>query len=328
MLARSTFICTSRGPGMTWRPASQPSRLRSACTPVINLFKQQADAISLTQAAVEYRVVPDSRRPTALEVYSIDSVTVTTKRGEAQAYAPFFGLTHGGSGAVNHGFWHAPRRPAGGRDPGTEMFMSFVDLQGSQLQSADATVHIETTCLNRDWPAKLPFGAGRPHLRLSQSVPGIVGITAITPPTQTLRLAGRKDNDWRLVSHLTLNHLSLTDDDTGAEALREMLRLYDFRNAAETQVMIDSVLSVKARRGTARAPEAAMGALCRGLDITIEFDEQRASGSSIFLLASVLERFVAHYASINSFTRLTAVVKGRSGVLRTWLPRAGDRTLL
>jgi type VI secretion system protein ImpG len=71
-----------------------------------------------------------------------------------------------------------------------------------------------------------------------------------------------------------------------------------------------------------------MGVLCRGLDITLEFDEQAVSGVGIFLFASVLERFIAHYASINAFTRLTAKVKGRSGVLRTWPPRAGDLKLL
>ena len=149
----------------------------------------------------------------------------------------------------------------------------------------------------------------------------------MTAPTPTLRPSNRKDNAWRLVSHLTLNHLSLVDEQSGAETLREMLRLYDFRDAPETQAMIDSVRSVRARRGTARAPDSAMGALCRGLDITIEF-EQRGPSASIFLLAAVLERFVAHYASINAFTRLTATVHGRAGVLRTWLPRAGDLTLL
>ena len=71
-----------------------------------------------------------------------------------------------------------------------------------------------------------------------------------------------------------------------------------------------------------------MGAICRGLDITIEFDEQRASGTGVFLLAAVLERFVAHYASINAYTRLTATVEGRAGVLRTWPPLAGDLALL
>jgi type VI secretion system protein ImpG len=298
------------------------------CTPVVNLLRQRAEPILLDQTSVEYHLVPDSRRQGALEVYSIDGVTVTTTAGEVKSYAPFFGLTHGGAGASSMGFWHAARRAAGGRDPGSETFLSFVDMEGEPSQPAEAIASVETTCLNRDLAAKLPYGAGRPHLKLVKAVPGVAGVAAMMAPSPTLRLSTRKDNAWRLISHLNLNHLTLTDDETGAEALRELLRLYDFRDAAETQAMIDSVLSVKTRRGTARAPDAAMGALCRGLDITIDFDEQRASGAGIFLFAAVLERFFAHYASINAFTRLTATVRGRTGVLRTWLPRAGDLTLL
>jgi type VI secretion system protein ImpG len=298
------------------------------CTPVVNLFRQRAEPILVNQTSIEYQVVPDSRRQGALEVYSVDNVTVTTQDGEVKSYAPFFGLTHGGAGAANVGFWHAARRATGGRDPGSESFLSFVDAEGEPSQPTEAIASVETTCLNRELAAKLPYGGGRPHLRLVKAVPGITGVTAMMAPSPTLRISTRKDNAWRLVSHLNLNHLTLANDETGAEALREMLRLYDFRDAAETQAMIDSVLSIKTRRGTARAPDAAMGALCRGLDITVEFDEQRASGAGIFLFAAVLERFFAHYASINAFTRMTATVKGRAGVLRTWLPRAGDLTIL
>ena len=297
------------------------------CAPVVNLFRQRAEPIPLNHTSVDYPVVPDSRRHGALEIFSVDRVTVTTATGDVRPYAPFFGLTHSGANLSSAGFWHASRRPAGGRDPGSEMFLSFVDLNGEPSAPSEAIASIETTCLNRDLAGKLPFGAGRPHLRITKAVPGIAGVTAMTAPTPTLRPSNRKDSAWRLVSHLTLNHLSLVDDQSGAETLREMLRLYDLRDAPETQAMIDSVRSVRARRGTARAPDSAMGALCRGLDITIEF-EQRGPSASIFLLAVVLERFVAHYASINAFTRLTATVHGRAGVLRTWLPRAGDLTLL
>ncbi|MGA2776920.1 MAG: type VI secretion system baseplate subunit TssF [Steroidobacteraceae bacterium] len=297
------------------------------CTPVVNLFRQRAEPILLNQTTLEYQVVADSRRQGALEIYSIDAVTVTTQAGDAKSYVPFFGLTHGGTGASSAGFYHSARRPTGGRDAGSEIFLSFVDIEDEPSAPAEALASVETTCLNRDLAAKLPFGGGRPHLRLVKAVPGIGSVIAMTAPTPTLRVSTRKDNAWRLVSHLTLNHLSLVDEQDGAEALREILRLYDFRDAAETQAMIDSVLSIKSRRGTARAPDSAMGALCRGLDVSIEF-EQRGSSASIFLLAAVLERFIAHYASINSFTRLTATVKGRAGVLRTWLPRAGDLTLL
>jgi type VI secretion system protein ImpG len=298
------------------------------CVPVVNLFRHRAEAIPLTHTSVEYPVIPDSRRPAALEVYSIDTVTVTSRSGEVQPYAPFFGRTHAGAKRRGSRFWHSARRIVGDRDSGSEVFLSFVDLQGAPAQADDEVASLETTCFNRDLPAKLPFGGGRPHLRFVQAVPGVTHIACLTAPTPTLRLPSRKEGSWRLVSHLALNHLSLVDQPDGAEALREILRLYDFRDAPETRAMIESVLKISAVRGTARAPDPSMGALCRGLDITIEFDEHRGSGTGVFLLAAVLERFVAHYASINAFTRLTATVEGRAGVLRTWPPRAGDLALL
>jgi type VI secretion system protein ImpG len=69
-------------------------------------------------------------------------------------------------------------------------------------------------------------------------------------------------------------------------------------------------------------------AFCRGIDVTVSFDEANFSGNGVYLMASVLERFFGLYASVNSFSRLTALVKGRSGVLKTWPARAGDRILL
>jgi type VI secretion system protein ImpG len=237
-------------------------------------------------------------------------------------------MTHA---SAEHGaarFWHAARRASGGGKKGTETFLSFVDLNGAPDGPADAVVSLETTCLNRDLPSKLPFGGGHPYLRFVEQVSGVASLACLTVPMATLRPPSRKEGTWRLISHLMLNHLSLIDEDTGAQSLREILKLYDFRDAPDTRAMIESVLSVRAERGTARAPDAAMGALCHGIDVTIEFDEQRASGAGVFLLAAVLERFLGLYASINAFTRLTAVIKGRAGVLRTWAPRAGNLTLL
>lgn len=295
------------------------------CTPIINLFRQRAEPIRLTHTTAEYPVIADSRRPNAVDIYSIDAVTVTSSTGEIQNFAPFFGLTHK-SPRAGPRFWHV-RRPSDAPDR-DGMLISFVDLEGEPVAPDDAVASLETTCFNADLPAKLPFGGGRPRLNLVQKVTGVTEITCLRAPTTIQRPPSRKQGAWRLISHLTLNHLSLVDQPGGAEALRELLRLYDFRDAPETRALIDCVLNVRAMRATARAPEPAMGALCHGLDVTIVFDEQRASGRGVFLLAAVLERFIAHYASINSFTRLTAVLEGRTGVLRTWPARAGDLKLL
>jgi type VI secretion system protein ImpG len=301
------------------------------CVPAINLFRQRAEPITLNETTTEYQIVPDSRRPAALEVYTVDEVMATSQTGEVATFAPIFGLKHAAATRRETRFWHSARRPAGGRDPATDMFLTLVNLEGDPFVPANWVASIDTTCFNRELPAKLPFGGEHPYLRLVQDNAAVERLLCLTAPTPTLRIPSRKEGAWRLISHLTLNHLSLADQHTGAEALREILRLYDFRDSAETRAMIDSVLSIRATRGLARAPDggmAGMGALCPGLDVAILFDEGRAPSTGVFLLAAVLERFIAHYATINSFTRMSATLKGRSGVYCIWPPRAGDLPLL
>lgn len=298
------------------------------CVPTVNLFAQRAEPIRLEETNTEYHIVPDSRRPDALEIYSVDEVTATSQMGEATKFEPFFGLKHAGTTRGRTRFWHTAQRPAGGRDPASETYLTLVDLDSNPSIPAEWVASVETTCFNRNLPGKLPFGGGHPYLKLIQDSPAIDSLQCLTAPTPTLRLPSRNEGAWRLVSHLTLNHLSLADSEHGAEGLREMLRLYDFRDAPETRALIDSVLNVRAARSVARPPDAAMGALCRGLEVTIEFDDRRQSGAGIFLLAAILERFIAHYASINTYTRLTARLKGRQGEYRKWPARAGDQQLL
>ncbi len=57
----------------------------------------------------------------------------------------------------------------------------------------------------------------------------------VTAPTTTLRPPLRENGFWRLISHLSLGHLSVTGGTGGADALKEVLRLYAFRDTPETQ---------------------------------------------------------------------------------------------
>jgi type VI secretion system protein ImpG len=206
------------------------------------------------------------------------------------------------------------------------MMLSLVDLDFNPAQQANWTVSVDTTCLNRDLPERLPYGGGR--LQLAGGAAAVERVTFLTAPTPTLRPRYGRHGHWRLISHLTLNHLSLTDAGDGADALREILKLYDFRDSEETRALINGVLSVSSRRGAARVSSEGRAAVCRGMEVTVQFDPAPFSGSGLYLMAAVLERFLALYCSINAFTRLTATVKGRQGVLCTWQPRAGDRVLL
>src|SRR3546814_1672228 len=71
---------------------------RLHCTPIVNLFKQQAEPIRLTQELHEYPVVADARRPLGLEVYSIDSVRKASRDAQQMTvneFLPFFSIRHG-----------------------------------------------------------------------------------------------------------------------------------------------------------------------------------------------------------------------------------------
>ncbi len=298
------------------------------CTPVVNLFRQRAEPVALAHTASEYRVVPDARRASALEIYGVEKVVATNAEGETREFLPFYSADHTASHDEETAFWLAQRRRTTGASPASDIYLSLVDLGFDPRQPAGWVLSVETTCLNRNLPERLPFGGGHPHLQLVDGAPLVKSVLCLTPPTSTLRPNLGQGGRWRLLSHLSLNHLSLTDEAGGAAALREVLSLYDLRDSAETRSVIQGITRVQCRSSIARMPGAHVGAFCRGLDVDMEFDESRFAGAGLFLLASVLERFLGLYCSINSFTRLTASVKGRTGVLRKWPPRAGDMTLL
>jgi type VI secretion system protein ImpG len=301
------------------------------CTPIVNFYRQRAESIALTNTEFEYRVVPDARRPLAHEIYSIDRVVATSPADEQREFQPFYSVRHAEESRRQQGFWHAIRRPAGyaaGQvDRGTEVFLSLVDLDFQPAELGKWTLDIETTCLNRDLPRHLPFGGGQPRLQLTSGL--TVGqIRCLTAPTATERPAMRRGTLWRLVSQLSLNHLSIISPDANPDALREILRLYDYHDSPDTRGRIDGLVGVQGRRIVGRAGGAVSAGFCRGLEVTLRLDEERFAGSGVYLFAAVLERFLALYTSLNSFTKVIATSTKREEPLAQWPPRAGEQTLI
>jgi type VI secretion system protein ImpG len=303
--------------------------LALGCVPIINLFPQRCEPIQLNHTAVEYRVVPDARRPAAMEVWQVERVRETLPDGSSRPWRPFYRLTHGDpEAAAPGGFYQLSRRPTATPLTGSEVYIGPHDPDFDADAPGGTVLSVDALCMNRDLPVSLPFGGGHPELRLGEPLPSVARLSCLTAPTAPLRPPLHERRFWRLVSHLSLGHLSIVGGPQGAAALREVLRLYDMRDSAETRAAIEGLIGVSARPGSARVPGSRAGAFCRGLDVTLEFEPAVWQSAGLYLLAAVLDRFLALHATVNSFVRTSAVLRGRSGHAAAWPARAGTRVLL
>jgi type VI secretion system protein ImpG len=300
---------------------------RLNATPIVNLFMQTAEPILLDQRKYEYAVVPDVRRPQATEVFSIDEVlSINPQSNEVQRFEPFYSFRHGTQRDKKQTFWLAHRRQSSkANDEGTEVSVTLVDLSARPVHPDLDTLTLRTTCTNRDLPSRLSFANEAGDFEIEGGA-AIKRIVALRKPTTSVRPPSGKSALWRLISHLSLNYLSLVDE--GREAFQEILKLYNFTGSAYSEKQIDGITSINSARHFARLISENGITFARGTRVEIELDEEMFTGGGVFLFSSVIERFLAEYVSLNSFSQLAVRTKQRKEPLKEWPPRAGQTILM
>lgn len=299
-------------------------------TPAINLFETRCEPIRVTGHQAEFRVVPDARRPLGNEVYSIEQVVAAGPERQQVELFPFYSTSHGTDREL--GFWFARRRPSeiradqfnAAEDLGTEVYLSLVSTEASnQAQRFDNwTLDVRATCFNRDYPQRLPS-----QVVLTPRSGGslLQQATCLVHPTETIRPRLKDQAYWRLISHLSLNHLSLLEVDDAAESLREILRLYNLPDSRSGNLMLEGLVDVRARRIVSRIGGSLSAGFGKGTGIELTLDEDKFSGGGHYLFAAVVDRFLGLYSSINSFTQTVVRTRQQEGEFCRWPPRTGER---
>jgi type VI secretion system protein ImpG len=308
-----------------------PDVIQLGCTPAVNLFHHEAEPIQVSANQVEYRVIPSHRNPLGMEVHTIKEVNATRSGGEQSfPFLPFYEPSHRMRTADRDRYWHASRRQrmegTDRIDRGTEVYLTIVDLHSHPIPEDDLTLHIDTICCNRDIVNDLT-----PKTKLYYHG-GPLAARFLSSPTPTLRPVQRDDWVWKLISHLSLNHLSLANDSKG-KLLKEVLGLYNFQERDDIRKAIDSIQRIRYERSTARVvdPSLDLGkgpGICRGLSITLEIDEEPLEGLGVYLFSWVLDHFFATFATINSFTRLRVLSRGTNQVVYNGPARSGSKILV
>ncbi|KIN70273.1 Type VI secretion protein [Sulfitobacter noctilucae] len=315
--------------------AVTPEAFGLNAVPAINLFKKRCDRVHVTSKDIEQHVVPNRTAGLDYEIYNIESVTGISGDGSDDVvFRPFYSATDFTAAGDVHTSYYTQSRKMRQRSEkerlrgvrtsylGSELYLSLVDRKQAPYSASLDQLAVTALCTNRDLPMLLSVGDTDVfHLPDGGPVKSVRTPISPTRPNPTL---AQGDTAWRLISHLSLNYLSIaqTDEGSSAEALRELIGIYAPLGNRVTEKQLEGITDVRSRPIVRRMSDEILSTAVRGMEITIEFDESFFEGTSVYVLGSVMERFFRKYATINSFTE-TVLKTERRGEIARWRPTSG-----
>lgn len=321
---RFEFICEFSHP-LAEQVRLTRDNVRLYCTPIVNLFPQDADPIRLEHNKAEYRVRP-SGPLTHFEIYALDRVVGWVQgSGERRVYQPFLSFDHSVTEDDRQTIYYCTRLVPAVTGRGADTYIAFVSPRDEQAFPPTETVSIEITCTNRDVPEKLRVGdISMP----TGNSPEFARCRNISPVTPSVLPPLDRGLHWQLISNLSLNYMSLVD----VKALRLILSTYNFQayDDRDRQATRAHALRLEGLSSIRYTPldRLLKGSPIRGLRINMDMQESKFAGEGdMYLLASVLNEFFALYTTINSFHQLVVRNVDR-GEEYQWPARIGQQLLL
>lgn len=308
------------------------------CTPVINMFPKRLDRIHVEAMQSEYHMVVDRRRPMDFEILRLQAVEgYGPDQQEETRFLPFY-ASYDEHRPASRAYFTTRREPrlasstqlrTGRRSGylGSELFVSLVDADQAPFSERIVQLGGDVLVCNRDLPLLMPVG-GDSDFTLLDSAP-VDAVVCLRGPSRPIPAVTEGDIAWRLISHLSLNYLSLTDLDgkAAARAVRDMLALYAERGDVSNRSQVECVERVSASPVTRRLPGPGPLVFGRGVEIALTLNETVFAGGSPFLLGMVLERFFSRHATMNTFTEMVLLSATR-GELKRWAPQMGNKSAL
>ncbi|MBK9235426.1 MAG: type VI secretion system baseplate subunit TssF [Rhodoferax sp.] len=324
------------------KPAAQLESMVDArkfllhCIPAVNLFERAADRIHVSSNVHEYHIVPERTRPRDFEVYGVTSVTGHHEgRIDDREFVPLYSAVHG-IRPQDQAYFAVRREPRlfsdhairfGPRTQylGSEVFLSLVDQRNAPFSSDLKQLSVRTLCTNRDLPLLMAVNNAEGDFSAQESAP-IKKISVVAGPSRPVASVADGEVTWRLISHLSLNYLAMTDLSTeeGAATLRELLNLYLDLGDHSLAGQITGIKEIGIEPIVRRLSQHAQLVYGRGVGVRVTVDESSFAGISPWPLMAVLERFFSRHVGVNSFTEL-ALASRQRGDLAQWRVRPGDR---
>ena len=299
-------------------PEFKTEHLLLSATPAVNIFPHGAEPIVLDHRKPRYRLRPSDMKAANYQVYAVTSVAGFAQGSVRQRkYAPFEMFK---TATAEEASFHVSYR----QSPLGEIMDQYLEMgYADDAELVPETLSVDLLCTNYRLPESLQIGDIREP---TENSPEMCQFTNISRPTATVQAPFGSNLMWRLLSHVSLNYLSLAD----ATNLKAMLRLYIFPDSRDQASIVannkrvDGILELVANESN----RLSAGSVIRGHEIALTINSQNfASFGDMYLFSCILDFFLATYAGINCYSHCK-VTDYNTGEMHTWPIRLGERRLL
>jgi|GEM_PF-3125666 len=273
------------------------------CTPVINLFEKNSEPITLNQKTTNYPILADNNAKSQLGIHSVLSIEDTAFE-KNRRYLPYFGAQHINDQDLHNIFWLTKREMGKNYDSEYDISVSFLDTEPDLTKRVlfakllclqfNANINVET---EDSWNIANNPGNLR-CINLDRPTPSVI------PPMNSR-------TQWRLISHLSVNHFGFENDE-GLELLKELLTIYNFVNSGNKNSIHDLKKMDYQTKMTAFE-----GKLLPVSEITMICDDSTSS-NEVFLLAEILGHFFAKNLNFNTKIEFVAKKQNSGKIWKKW----------
>ncbi len=306
--------------------------LRLFTTPVINLFEKRFDRVLVDRRRDEHIVIPDRVGVLDHEVYRLDTVTGYAK-GDTDGSPALPLYARRAQRGVRPLFYSLRRRMRRLSEAetqkrresdyvGTETWIALSSPDQPALVQGIVELGVRGLVTNRALATRLRPGAANLNLSLSASE-GVETVRILRGPTRPQPPLGLGDAAWRIVSHLAPGHHGFVNSEGTPDLLADHLSLYLRDEAPALRREIQGLTGLTAETVTRRAGGQARLAFQRGQKLSMGVAMGSYEAGSAYLFTSVVARFLAEFATINSFTETE--IRADNGLTWGWGTCPGQR---
>ncbi|MFW2096919.1 type VI secretion system baseplate subunit TssF [Acinetobacter sp. ULE_I057] len=268
-------------------------------SPVVNLFEKQAEPQKINHKNLEYPLMTDAHHPEFYQVYSIVEMNLIREKSNQDQVVypilPFFAMSHYHGDDIQ--FFYA-LNPTVLQNQYVETGYSIISKQLEPHSIKSDFVSCKLLCSNRELPHEA-LGQSNNVLNLNDSTVARRALV-LKRPTAPFQFEKNKNEQWRIISHLSLNTLALMKGDAVSH-IKELLELYNLPKSKENHLIIDAIKKIEFEITNKLVEAKPFPMFVRGVKVLMDVDVQVFRGHSLYIFSELISHIFNLKVQMNSF---------------------------